>query len=459
MVQFQWRNNTISISKNMYQKLRELSESFKVKKKSDSTSSNVVITGSDLQNFNIEFSTVGQDAMTVYELWRKQIGLVDPILIQGSLFGPDNVRLHKVAMKSEHISNSGILLNGTLTVTFEEDNLQGKTFKSKAMPYISPIRRDYFQEGPTAVEDLVLKVLYNDKDITDAIDINSCIHNMYACSKADTLDMTFNDTNKVWDGWNAEKGDLIEVICGIAKTGKMFINTVKPQNGSMILKASSIPLNAKEKKNKSWENVYTLQLAKEIADRHGLGFESYGVTDYLYSYVRQENESDFEFLQKRCELESLAFVVFDKKLILYSEKYLEEQEAAEEIELGNDSDYDYTDNALSGYGSMTIKNGNFTGVYSSSNGLSKPGEEIIQTFMSSQDEANRFAKGILRQYNKKLSSGYWKNPIHRELSAGSVINLKTTGATSWNGKVFISQIRQDYVNSTSKTFFRKAEID
>ena len=90
--------------------------------------------------------------------------------------------------------------------------------------------------------------------------------------------------------------------------------------------------------------------------------------------------------------------------------------------------------------------------------MDKTVTQVLQTYISSQAEANRFAKGILRQMNKKLSAGHWKDTIRRELSAGSVLNLKTTGAKSWDGKVLISHIRQDYVNSKSKVFFRKAEV-
>lgn len=459
MIQFQWGNNTISLTKNVYQRIKELSESFKITKKSDNTSSSVIVTGSELQTFSIPISTYGQDALDMYELWRSQIGLSYPILVEGTLFGPDNVMLHKVSLQADNINGYGQILNGTITLTFEEAEAQGKSFKSNAMPYISPVQREYYQDTPQAVEDLILKVFYGDTDITDAIDINSCVHDMFACSMADTLEMKFNDTNKVWDGWEAGKEDLISISCGIAKSGQMFIDTVKPENGIMTLRASSIPPTAKEKHNKSWEDVKTLQLAKEIADRHGLGFESYGVEDNLYTYVRQENEPDFEFLQKRCDLESLAFVVYDKKLILYSEKYLEDQEPAEDVELGPDSDYDYTDNELQGYGSMTVKNGDITGTYTASNGLSRNEERVIQTYIGSQDEANRYAKGILRQVNKNLASGYWRDTLRRELSAGSVLNLKTLGAKTWDGKVFVSHIRQDYVNSKSKIFFRKAEID
>ena len=86
---------------------------------------------------------------------------------------------------------------------------------------------------------------------------------------------------------------------------------------------------------------------------------------------------------------------------------------------------------------------------------SKTDTRRIQTYLSSTDEANRFAKGIWKQEQKKLSTGHINDDIMREFSAGSVINLKTTGADSWNGKVFVSHIRQDYVNSKSKLFFRK----
>ena len=164
------------------------------------------------------------------------------------------------------------------------------------------------------------------------------------------------------------------------------------------------------------------------------------------------------FCKKRCELESLAFVVYDKKLVLYSEEYLEKQEPVKTITIDSDKEFTYTDNAQKGYGKITVKNGDLTGTYTSSNKLSKAKEIIIKTYMSGQDEANRFAKGILRQENKNLATGIFKDAIMREFSAGSIMGIKTTGANSWNGNAFISHIRQDYVKSTSKVFFRKADF-
>lgn len=458
MIQAQWGNFKFSISRGTLRQLRELSESFKVKKKMDKSSSTVIITGAELQSYSLDFNVIKTsiiDPLEEYKNWRTALGSIAPLLLEGTLFGPENLMLSNVELSSDNITSTGEILTGTITVSFEEYSEPKGKYSSASMKYISRFPRQKFEDTASAVEKLKLKVIYNDKDITDDIDINSCIHNMYACSQSDLLEIKFNDVKKLWDSWSSDNNDQIAIIYGIAKTGRMFINDVKPQNGLMTLWASSAPNTCDDKHNKSWENVKFSQLGKEIADRQGLEFEMFGVEDQLYSYVRQENESDFKFLQKRCELESCAFLVYDGKLVIYSEEYLEKQDAALDVELAEDADYEYSDNELKGYGSIVIKNGNFTGKYSSSNDNPRCYEQPVKTYIGSQNEADRFAKGILRQLNKKQATGYWRDVLMRELSAGSVLNLKTVGANSWNGKVLVSHIRQDYINNSSKIDFRR----
>lgn len=460
MSQAKWKDRTFGISQKTLKSLQELSASYKVKKKTDNTTSTTVIQGHELQSFSLSYEvsmTAGVNPLVEYYTMKSYLGLYGPLLLQGFLYGPDNVMLEQVGIDTDCISNDGRILSATITLGFKEYNADKKS-NTAAAKYISPVKRNHYQNEPKAIADRVLKVFYNGADITEDISINTCVHDMFACSTADTLTLKFNDINKVWDSWKPENEDIISIVCGVAKSGAMYIDSVIPENGLMTLRASSIPPTAKTVNNKSWENVRLLQLAKEIANRHGLGFESYGVEDRLYSYVRQDNMPDFEFLQQRCELESLAFLVYDKKLVLYSEEYLEKQEPVKTITVDTDKEFTYTDNAQKGYGKIIVKNGDITGTYTSSNKLSKVKDIVIQTYMSGQDEANRFAKGILRQENKNLATGIFKDAIMREFSAGSIMGIKTTGANSWNGNAFISHIRQDYVKSTSKVFFRKAEV-
>ena len=460
MSQAKWKDRVFGINQKTLKSLQELGVSCKVKKKTDKTSSTTVIDGYELQSFTLSYETsvtAGVNPLVEYNTMKSYLGLYGPLLLQGSLYGPDNVMLEGVDLDTEYISNDGRILSATITLNFKEYNPNIKS-KTPAAKYISPVKRNHYQNEPKAIADRILKVFYNGTDITEDISINSCIHDMFACSTADTLVLKFNDINKVWDSWKPENEDIISIVCGVAKSGAMYIDSVVPENGLMTLRASSIPPTAKTVNNKSWENVRLLQLAKEIADRHGLGFENYGVEDRLYSYVRQDNMPDFEFLQQRCELESLAFLVYDKKLVLYSEEYLEKQTPIKTIKIDPDKNFTYTDNAQKGFRKITIKNGDLTGTATSSNGLSKAKEIVISTYISGQDEANRFAKGILRQENKNLRTGVFKDAIMRDFSAGSILNIETPGTKSWNGQAFISHIRQDYVNSISKIFFRKTEV-
>lgn len=458
MYQAKWKDRVFGLGYTTFKTLQELGASYKTKKKSDNTSSTTVVEGHELQSFTLDYNVsliTGVDPWTEYTTMKSYLGMSAPLLLQGTLYGPANVMLENVELDTDSITNDGRILTGKITLEFKEDDSKKTSVASK---YISKTKRSHFENTPKAIADLVLKVFYDGVEITEDISINSCVHDMYASSMADTLVLKFNDINKVWDNWQAKNEDTISIVCGVAKSGAMFIESVVPENGLMTLRASSIPPTAKDVKNKSWENVRLLQLAKEIADRHGLGFESYGVDDKLYSYVRQDNMPDFEFLQQRCVLESLAFLVYDKKLILYSEEYLEKQEPVKTITVDADKDFTYTDNAQKGYGKITIKNGDLTGTYKSSNGLSKVKEITITTYMSSQSEADRFARGILRQENKNLTTGIFKDAIMREFSAGSVMGIETTGAGSWNGNAFVHHIRHDFVKSTSKVFFRRAEV-
>jgi hypothetical protein len=458
-IQAQWSDRKFEITSKQLKMLESFSASYKIKKKQDGTSDKYKLDGHELQSFSLSYTVspiVGIDALKEYQTMRSYLGKTAPLLVENALFGPNYLMLEKVSLNADSISPSGIILSGTITLELKEYQTEGKQTAAKGTKYSSPIKKAKKSEEKSGLADIGLKILYNDKDITDDISVSSCIHDMFASSQADTLCMKFNDSKRLWDKWQPTKKDTISISYGIAKTGTMFIDSVIPENGVYTLRASSIPPTAMNKTDKSWENVHLMQLAQEIAKRHGLGFESYDVADKIYSYVRQPNIPDFEFLQQRCNLEGLAFVVYDKKLVLYDEEKLETATPVKEVNLTTENDFTYTDSSQKGYGKAIVTNGDLTGEFISSNGLENALTQTISTSIGGQAEANRFAKGLLRQANKNLTQGIFKLPLMREFSAGSVMKIKTAGANTWDGNGFVSHIRQDYIKSTSKVFFRKA---
>lgn len=302
-----------------------------------------------------------------------------------------------------------------------------------------------------------MKLIINGVDIFDKVSVRYCVHDMRAADRADALTVRFNDPKGFWSTWNPAPGSTIafEGDAG-ARTGKMFVHSTRPENGVYVVRAYSVPTKGSEKASRSWTGVHFLQLANEIAKRLGLEYKNYGCTDQLYRYIAQENETDLAFFSRLCSLEGYQLIVFDGKLITYDEHYIEQQTPAASIEIGPDGVFAYEDRSGDAYGTAVVSNGSFSGSFTAPGGNTKrilrPADPIKVT---SNAEATRFARGILRAANKGLAGGSFRRELMPGYAAASLIRLSTTKANGWNGTIFLTRVQHDYIRNTSTVFFRK----
>lgn len=301
----------------------------------------------------------------------------------------------------------------------------------------------------------MIKLTYQGQDITDYVSINKCIHDMYAEDKADSLYLWVNDLSGVWSQWQPQKGDLITATYGAIGTGKMYLYDCTPHNGRYLMKATALPPTYAERHNKTWQQVRLLQIGQEVASRHGLGFKSYGVTDQLYTYILQENQDDFSFLNWRATLEGCSLIICDGNVILYDRMSYEAPgtEPVYFLELSAQADYEYHDRSADMYGSCVVERGAYVGEYSHGDGpVLRPTEPI---YLTSNAEAGRFAKNLLRNANKACLTGYVRGQVMTGYAPGSTAVIKNVNASKWDGGVFLTHVRNDYGDCTSKIFFRK----
>lgn len=299
-----------------------------------------------------------------------------------------------------------------------------------------------------------MKLIYSGVDITDSVTVTGCVHDMYSAGGFDTLHITLDDMAQVWDRWAPQAGDTIRVKDGQADSGDMIVHQMLPTNGRYIIKATSAPLTAKDPRGKAWVDIKLLQIGQEIAARHGLELQSFGVSDYRYKYLLQAQENDFAFYSRLCTLEGCGMIVQNGALVVYDISTLEATEPVETIEVTGGSEYRYTDRTGHMFTDCSIELGRYSGGYSTGLAPVRRLQPPLWVQAASNEECARFSRNLLRDANKDARSGSFKADIQPGLAAGSVVRIKTPGAASWDGPVFLHHVRNDYVSGKSKLFFR-----
>ena len=300
-----------------------------------------------------------------------------------------------------------------------------------------------------------MKIIYEGKDIYPEVGVNRCVYDSYCGDRSDTLTIVFNDSTELWDKWHPKPGAELMAEQDSLRTGKMYIYSFAPENGLFTLRARSVPKSAFINRAKSYEKVRFLDIASEIAGRNGLSLNTYGVNNNLYGYAEQRNISDMQLLNSRCMLEGYAMLVCDGKLVIYDEQTFEDMEPVETIEATKGDDFYYTENDGLFYGSCTLTNGTYTGTYSSG----QDGKELkrrCNLYADCDGDMIRFARGVLRNQDKNRRTCILDGKrLYDGIAAGSVVNLKTAGAESWNGTAFVTHVRHDLIFMLSKIDMRK----
>ncbi len=148
--------------------------------------------------------------------------------------------------------------------------------------------------------------------------------------------------------------------------------------------------------------------------------------------------------------------IYDGCLIVYDEKIRENSEATATISVGEDGVFEFQDRSAFSYSSAEIVSGEYQGAfYDATVGTERVLRPRKEIECASNEEALRFARGILRDANKKAYTGSFRRRIAYGFAAGSVIDIAVAKASKWNGKVFVTRTRTDYVNGETKIFFRR----
>lgn len=364
--------------------------------------------------------------------WRKLLTVENAAatgkrLLYGEAVADCRFMLTAVTLDTIRTTASGTITEALLTLSFTED---------------APLQ----QTGG-------LRVIINAKDITESIAVTSCFYDMHAEGEPDKLEITFSDTKRQWDKWKpSAEGDTVQITDGPVDSGKLYIDTIKPENGKYRLLAYSTPKSAYSIKSRSFDGLSLPQLARKIANENKLELKLYSVPETKTKYAAQKGQSDLAFLHSMSKRAGVSFLVYNGALCIYSEKHIESQSAAKTITLDQKDTATVTDDRHDAFSLCELFNGKFTGL--ATDGGIKTGKahrETVTEAWETQADANAAAAARLRMLNKNSKRAEIETSTQRQLAAGSVISIECNG---WKGKAFIYRIRHDLKAKKSKIWVR-----
>lgn len=288
---------------------------------------------------------------------------------------------------------------------------------------------------------------YEGVDISERVSIKSYVHESFAEEHGDILKIKFNDISALWDKWNPKEGDTISLTNEEELSGKMYVRRLIPEASTYTVEAASYPISMETKRELSWNGISLRAIANDIASRHGLTFESYGVSDHKFTKLRQRNESDLIFLEKIAVLCGCAFLVYDGRLVLYQESSLEVQKVKETMNISGSNVFRYEHGPK--YTGCKVSDSNISYMTGKDGNVAT---EEIDVYIASKGEAQFFAENLLKYKNKMSMKGFFYTNS-REVTAGTVFNITTAQANSFNGLIFVYRVR--YTEGKVKVFFRK----
>lgn len=299
-----------------------------------------------------------------------------------------------------------------------------------------------------------MNLIYENKEIQ--LITSSCILNDNICRKLDDLKITFSDTKEEYRKWPFEKNNIIEIKDNNFSTGLMRVDSCGLSNGKYFITALPIKKIIKEKKTRAWENINFKKLLADIAKECNMNIYFYGVDfDYKYSRIDQVEVNNIKFIDYICKLEGCILKITDNKLIVISEKYINEQISVITLDpsyfiqsylFGSTSNNIFKSCIIKYYGENYIE-----GKYELNNNY----DDCLKLKIPVQsiEEANRFCKNILYSYNKYETTGKFVIRKNTELAAGNVITIDKIGVFS--GKYVIDKISHNITGDKSTVYVRK----
>lgn len=318
-------------------------------------------------------------------------------------------------------------------------------------------------------------VKYKEKDISEDISPYllsiSIIDNLEGELDSVRISLLNEDNKFLNPKWSLEKKEILEIglrtlnweseIDGFQyrKLGIYYIDEKNFDKKIATWKGVSAPLNARNQKNsKTWASISLKRLGEEFSKKYGLEFQYYVSEEITLTDLRQENETDFSFLNKIAKEEGIKLKITNKKMVLFSEKEFQDKEIAWTIDLSKVVDYSIKDISndiydaveITEFDPIALKNKKVVKTKAELEGkVGGTKNKVLKVkARSKSNDLNRYCLKMLEQVNKKEKTLTITTVGDKNIYAGLTFNLINAGI--YNGKYMAKKVKHTLPNFTTE---------
>lgn len=315
----------------------------------------------------------------------------------------------------------------------------------------------------------VVIILYNNKNITKNISkyIQSVTYTDYEKDQSDELTITVNDFEGYFQNdWRPVKGDKISAKLGyegetLLDCGTFTVDEpeieISQEGDTFNIRALAASINQKirEKNSKSYVNKTLVEIAKQIAKKHG--YTVAGSAGFIkIPYEMQYNETDLAFLKRISASYGYIFKLTDNVITFIPVENLENKKSVIKITRADIESASFRDCATKTYTACSVKylspkTGKLVTYTAKTNKKGLKTETLkLNTKYATKAQAKAAAEAGLKRGSKAVEGNIEFKQGQTKAIAG--VNIQADFNNSFNGVYHITHsthtvTREDYKTS------------
>lgn len=289
-----------------------------------------------------------------------------------------------------------------------------------------------------------MEFYYQGKDISEYADVAECVHREHSGDKCDCIEITLEHADE-WYGWQPQVDDAIAVSMDGYTTGKLYLNTIFPENDRFRIFATGVPRAGRVAGNESYADISLSDLIGRCAGQSGMEGKLYGLDGTRhYGYLERSGESPAAFMSRMLAMEGACFKTVGGRFAGIGIESIQNQTPVDRIAVyAGQSGVTHVKRADRLLSCLTIQT-----PYASATAYddgAQSGNAVLRTDVPAVNaaEAARWARGLLMQNNRRAETVRLETDFNSKLSAAVRVDLVSD--SDMDGAWIVDEAEHDLV--------------